>query len=352
MLLKRLALPLASSVRAARSSTQGSAPEMNCKLKMFVRRNDSPPQPSGEGSPPTLKTRERSTAVEVKVRSMQVQRWSVVALIGLFASTMRAQRHRSVLHEGRAGKLPQSTGGWLALLLTLLQLGGCSDPLKAPPKGRPQFTLWAWHAEQDLRFVPNDVDIAVLVADIRIEGGTIDVQRRRQPVQLPQQHRAPIAVVRLETHGSGIPAILDDMLTTAIAERMNALHASGVMIDFDARVSERADAVRVLQRLRQRLAPQQTLSMTGLASWCTEDTPWFTDAPVSEVVPQLFRLGKDADIWRARYANDNALRGCGDSVGVSTDEAHGPVPGAKRVYVFHPGAWTPQAFDEVVAAWR
>jgi hypothetical protein len=237
-------------------------------------------------------------------------------------------------------------------LVTLVLVGACSPPGASPTTPPPHFTLWAWHEEQDLRFVADDVDIAVLMADIDISAGTIDVQRRRQPVHLSAGHRAPMAVVRLETHGKGIAAIVDDTLISAIVDRTNALHASGVMIDFDARVSERADAVRVLKRLRRALAPHQTLSITGLASWCTEETPWFTDAPVQEVVPQLFRLGAEADRWRARYATTDALRGCGDSVGVSTDEIHGTVPGAKRVYVFHPGSWTAQAFNEVVAAWR
>lgn len=193
------------------------------------------------------------------------------------------------------------------------------------------------------------MDVALFAGEAKVDGDVFTFRRRAQPVQLRPGQLA-LAVVRVETHGNGLANEIIPALADTIVERANAFGAPGLQLDFDARVSERESALTLLRALRDRWGTKR-LSMTGLVSWCTEPEPWVLRAPVDEVVPQLFRLGADAKAFRAS-ANAGAMRRCGDAIGVSTDEAFGRVPGATRVFVFHPGPWRPEFISEVEAAWR
>lgn len=219
------------------------------------------------------------------------------------------------------------------LLLLALALAACAEP-------RPQVTLWAWESRQDLRFLPPEIDVALLAADVTVSPTRLDVRRRVQPALLPDGKR-PLAVVHLVTHGAGISETQLAPLVDALLERVETFDAPELQLDFDARESERDDLVRLLTALRARLGTRR-LSMTGLASWCAED--WLHSAPVDEVIPQLFRLGPEAERWRRRF-DSGALAGCGQSVGLSTDERVSRIPGARRVFLFHPGSWSREALD-------
>lgn len=228
------------------------------------------------------------------------------------------------------------------LLASWLLVSGCA----AEP---PHFTVWAWEGRHDLRSLPEGVDVALFAGEANVDGASFTFRRRAQPALLRPGTLA-LAVIRVETHGRGLSNELIPTLADTIVERATAFGAPGLQLDFDARVSERESALALLRALRDRWGTNR-LSMTGLASWCTEAEPWVLRAPVDELVPQLFRLGADAKAFHAS-ANAGAMRRCGDAVGVSTDEAFGRVPGATRVFVFHPGPWRPELISEVEAAWR
>ena len=79
--------------------------------------------------------------------------------------------------------------------------------------------------------------------------------------------------------------------------------------------------------------------MTALASWCDTEH-WLQAAPVDEIVPMLFRMGRDAAPLRRKLAagGDFAEPRCRDAVGISLD-APVTVPPNRRVYVFNPLPW-------------
>ena len=72
--------------------------------------------------------------------------------------------------------------------------------------------------------------------------------------------------------------------------------------------------------------------------------------PIDEAVPMLFRMGPDR-----REILDNLRDGhnfeagiCNQSLGISTDEPLAKMPGGRRVYIFHPGAWSQEAVGTAV----
>lgn len=95
----------------------------------------------------------------------------------------------------------------------------------------------------------------------------------------------------------------------------------------------------VLGAVRAGLAPGTKLSMTALASWC-DGEHWLAAAPVDEIVPMLFRMGRKAGRLRAKLeaGGDFAEARCRSALGISMD-APVAFPAGRRVYVFNPRAW-------------
>ena len=150
-----------------------------------------------------------------------------------------------------------------------------------------------------------------------------------------------VAVVRIESAGRGLPAAAD-----ALREVMPAAQLPGVralQIDFDARKSERAWYAAFLRELRKAVPARLPITITALESWCDGDR-WMRGLPVADATPMLFRMGPGE-----RIPTDFSESVCRNSIGVSTDELPPRVPRGRRLYFFHPGSWTPQAYDAAVA---
>jgi len=104
-----------------------------------------------------------------------------------------------------------------------------------------------------------------------------------------------------------------------------------VQVDFDAAASERPFYRRLLERLRPRLDPSITLSITALASWCVGDG-WLHDLPIDEAVPMLFRMGPENQPFRQlALARPSARAECRGAVGWSIDEPIGVTSSGRRV---------------------
>jgi len=93
------------------------------------------------------------------------------------------------------------------------------------------------------------------------------------------------------------------------------------------------------------------LSMTALASWCFGDR-WLGRLPVDEVVPMLFRMGRDDRKIRGLLSShgDVECEACAKAVGLSTDEAPWRPPSARRLYLFCPERWN-EAVLQPFRAW-
>lgn len=212
--------------------------------------------------------------------------------------------------------------------------------------------LWAWERPDDLSGLdPSVVGVAYLAKTLLLSGDGVVVRPRRQPLRLPEGAEL-MPVVRIEVSRQRPPA-----LTPGQAERLTAEIAAltrpvggAVQVDFDAARSQRTFYAGLLAALRARLPAGSRLSMTALASWTLFDT-WISALPVDEAVPMLFRMGVDGDQVRRFLAEGGDVRTpvARASLGISTDEPLAGLPRGRRVYVFHPGPWTPAAVRSAIA---
>jgi len=222
------------------------------------------------------------------------------------------------------------------LLPAILLLALSCRPARDPLPGFPRLILWAWERPEHLQFVDQQAAaVAFLARTVSWHGGRVESRPRMQPLDVRPGVRL-IAVTRLEGSGPLPDAsrVADIILSDAAHSGIDALE-----IDFDARRSERAWYSGLLQRLRSRMPARLPLTMTALASWCTND-PWIRGLPVDDAVPMLFRIGpgEPHTIPSFRPAP------CRSSLGVSTDELPARLPAGKRLFVFHPHAWTEEAY--------
>jgi hypothetical protein len=216
----------------------------------------------------------------------------------------------------------------------LVACGRRADPLP----GFPRVVLWAWQRPERLDFVDSHaVGVAYLARTISWRRGMVDSWPRMQPLQVPPG-TAVMAVVRLESWTPPLPDI-DDVARPVLEDAAKPA-VRAVQIDFDARRSEREWYAALLGRLETGLGGKKPLGITALASWCLGD-PWVRELPVSDAVPMLFRMGKR----EPRQAADFSSGVCRASVGVATDELPYAIPHGRRVFVFAPKGWTPEAYQ-------
>ncbi len=207
----------------------------------------------------------------------------------------------------------------------------------------PRVILWAWERPVDLRFInPRETGVAFLARTIQLRASEVVVRPRLQPLDVPEGTRV-IAVARVESDPRTRPdlsAHQSEQLAAAIAEMARLPTVSNIQIDFDATRSERTLYRDVILAVRRRLPASVALSITALASWCSDDD-WISDLPIDEAVLMLFRMGPDRQI-RNRVASGEEFpaRPCRNSYGISTDEPLRNLSAAKRLYVFNPDAWT------------
>jgi hypothetical protein len=230
--------------------------------------------------------------------------------------------------------------------------GGRAPSSSAQPnawRAFPRITLWAWESRQDLRHVsPEKYAIAYLDRTIIITD-QIDTVPRMQPLLAPQSARI-MAVVRIEAAQGrarfGAPE-LAEKVANQIVEASRRNQVSALQIDFDATRSQRSFYRKLIEETRRRMPTGMPLSITALASWCSRPS-WLEGLPVDETVPMLFRMGGDS---RSRqqpgWRYEAAASQCPNSVGVSTDEAWPAITTNKRIYVFHPRAWSPVALENL-----
>jgi hypothetical protein len=229
----------------------------------------------------------------------------------------------------------------LLVPLVVARFAAPSDPLP----GLPRLMLWAWESPQDLRFVqPGSAGIAFLARTVWLSPHGVASRPRLQPLRFTPG--TPLmAVVRLESQGRGLPAAADAIREVVPVAKLAGVRA--LQIDFDARASERAWYGDFLRDLRRELPANVPLTITALESWCDRDG-WLSALPVADATPMLFRMGEGE-----RIPEDFSSGVCRSSIGVSTDEVPARVPRGRRVYYFHPGPWTKDAYEAAVAqAWR
>ena len=203
----------------------------------------------------------------------------------------------------------------------------------------PHRTLWAWERTEDLRAInPKTTAIAWLDQTILL-GANVTSQPRRQPLRYPAQ-TSRIAVVRIETFPTArLDSAAERQTVDLLLRSVNLPKIAALQVDFDATQSQRSFYRKLLLDLRQRMPAALPLSITALASWCSNDD-WIGSLPVDEAVPMFFRMEPDrrrapagAPEFRIREPK------CMGSVGISTREAWPDNLAGKRIYVFADRGW-------------
>ena len=246
---------------------------------------------------------------------------------------------------------PRMTAAALSLPLLILR-----NPLfVSPPLEKfPQVVLWAWERPEDLRFLAGrEAGVAFLAATVRLSGGAVLTQRRRQPL-LVDPATPVMAVVRVESIRGFKPALSPGQREAVVRAALDAAalpRVAAVQIDGDAAAAERPFFRALLADLRERLDPRLGLSFTALASWCAGDR-WLKDVPVDEAVPMFFQMGRDAVAIRARAAEGRLAPECRAAAGFSVNEPTTPTIASGRVYLFSPEPWTRISFERELSRIR
>jgi hypothetical protein len=198
--------------------------------------------------------------------------------------------------------------------------------------------VWAWESPQDLRFIkPGDAGIAFLERTVWLDNQHVRARPRLQPLRFTPGI-ALMTVVRLESAGNGLPGRADVVREVMKAVTIPAVRA--LQIDFDVRQSERAWYSALLRELRQAMPAAIPLTITALESWCEQDS-WIGSLPVADATPMLFRMGGGPH----QLPTEFRAAVCRSSMGISTDEMPAHLPRVQRVYFFHPGSWTQDAYE-------
>jgi len=222
---------------------------------------------------------------------------------------------------------------WSRCVLLLFVLAGCSRARRDPLPDLPQLVLWAWERPENLMFiVPRSTGVAFLAETITLTGDKLSNRPRLQPLRVPAETRL-MAVVRIESrkpHQVPAAQVAGEVLRAMEWPRVRALQ-----IDYDAPISERGFYRDLLTEIRHRLPPAVPLEMTALVSWCSGDD-WLRGLPVVDAVPMFFRMGSN------HHAVTEQLHEplCRSSIGIATDEYFRGIPKHRRLFVFHPRAWT------------
>lgn len=244
---------------------------------------------------------------------------------------------------------------WLVgLVVALLAAQAGTSPPAV--QASPGFFLWAWERPEDLRFLnPRETGVAFLAATVFLRRDFVEVRPRLQPLRL-SPGTALVAVVRIESlAGEGFTLDMAQRtdVARAIARAASTPGVSAVQLDYDARLSERPFYSALLRDVRKEIPEGTGLSITALASWCLGD-PWLDGLPIDEAVPMLFQMGRDAASVRLHVAAGHDFRSpvCRSSLGLSTDEELARLPRGRRVYIFHPRSWTPDAASKAIGRAR
>ncbi|MCP5119543.1 MAG: DUF3142 domain-containing protein [bacterium] len=213
----------------------------------------------------------------------------------------------------------------------------------------PRTMLWAWERPEDLSFLDcEQVGVAYLAETVVLDERRVGYRPRLQPLEVPDGCRM-VAVVRIEAGRAKlseeqVPAVVERLVAVAKTEGLAA-----IQIDFDALASQRAFYRELLTRLRPLLPENCKLTITALASWCLRDG-WIADLPIDDAVPMLFQMGTDqGEVTRHLSRGDDfRVDACRSSLGISTDEPLPPGPAGRRIYIFHPEAWSPEALSDIL----
>ncbi len=218
------------------------------------------------------------------------------------------------------------------------------------PETLPHLMLWAWEAPQDLRSINiNITGVALLILNIDFKKSQIIYYSRQQPVYiLPNTYLT--AVVHIGNPPKNI--FMSQAVAQFWAAKIKNAYLRGsykeLQIDFDAVTSQRKFYQELLMALRKELGEDTIISITGLASWCTNDR-WILKAnlPVNYVVPMFFSLDKNQmrrDRFIKSFDSSRLPPYCQGPIGLTTsNDWDVPINTRQPIFIYNAGSWTKDA---------
>lgn len=223
-----------------------------------------------------------------------------------------------------------------------------------PKKSNQRITLWVWERPENLYFLDREnIDVAYLSASINLSEKGIEYVPRQQPLRVYSK-QVVTSVIRINDFSNGklatsssIPEIKKGILK-ACQEKDTV---SNCQIDFDATESQHNFYLELLREIRTDLPRTTQLSITALFSWCYGDD-WLKDAPLDDIVPMYYRLGKDEKSVNSSLENGKIelFSYCSKSIGLADDEPWPPEKYLrnKEVYIFVNRAYTQDSWDNIM----
>lgn len=226
-------------------------------------------------------------------------------------------------------------------------------------------TLWAWERDEDLSFLKGqNTEVGYYAGTFFLnQNGAYFRPRLNKLILPPGIESYPVFrfdyrgknlngddANSAETNGTGksieerSEQIVDEII------RFQSLHqARKIQLDFDAVEQDRPLYLDILRRLRARLLPKTSISITALASWLLDDR-WVAKADTDEAVAMLFSMGPSTRQILGLVKQDRlrAPSGMKLSVGLSVNElltnqrikrSH-ILEHAERLYIFSSLPWT------------
>lgn len=224
---------------------------------------------------------------------------------------------------------------------------------------RPPLMLWTWEAPQDLRSIHvKNTGIALLILNIRFNKSDIIYYVRQQPLYIP-----PNTYLTAVVHIGNPPknAVLNSTIARYWALKIKKAYLRGaykeLQIDFDAVPSQQGFYRKLLLALRKELGEHSIISITALASWCTNDR-WIlkNPLPIDYVVPMFFSLDTNL-ARRTRFINSfnpqHIAPYCQGPIGLTTRKDWDvPIKTKDSIFIYHTGSWTANTLHKAYALQR
>jgi hypothetical protein len=209
-----------------------------------------------------------------------------------------------------------------------------------------------------LRFLPAGIEVAAQTGFVVLSGEAVLSRGRRHALQArPGQVTTTVVHVQIDPFNPPAwTAAQRAQAADAVANLAQRVPARTVQVDFEVPRSGHGMLLDLLHDVRARLPAGTRLAMTALASWC-DGEHWISSADVDEIVPMLFRMGRDGAVIRAQLdsGRDFATPRCRSALAVSTDSPLPFAPSGRRIYLFNPRSWTWDDFVRArqrIASWQ
>ncbi len=237
----------------------------------------------------------------------------------------------------------------------MISTGSTHAAYKAP-KTLPSLMLWTWESPQDLRSINvKTTGVALLILTIRFKKSQIIYYLRQQPLYIP-----PNTYLTAVVHISNPPknVFMSHTVAQFWALKIKNAYLRGsykeLQIDFDAVPSQQQFYQDLLTALRKELGAHTIISITALASWCTNDR-WILKAnlPINYVVPMFFSLDTN-QARRNRFINTfdshHLAPYCQGPIGLTTsNDWDVPITTRQSIFIYNTGSWTKYALLKAYA---